>query len=62
MELKPLPSHLRYEFLGPNHTFPIVVSAKLEGPQVEKLLNVLHKYRGAIGYNIDYISRINPTL
>ena len=62
LELKPLPSHLRYEFLGPNHTFPIIVSVKLNGPQVEKLLNVLCKHRGTIGYSIYDISRISPTL
>jgi len=30
MEIKPLPSHLRYEFLGSNHTFPVIVSAKFK--------------------------------
>ena len=29
LELKPLASYLRYEFVGPNRTFPIVVSANL---------------------------------
>ena len=32
VELEPLPSHLRYEFLGSNHQFPVIVSAKLDGP------------------------------
>ena len=27
MELKPLFSQLRHEFLGPNHPFPVIVSA-----------------------------------
>ena len=31
VELKPLPLHLRYEFFDPEHQFPIVVSAKLDG-------------------------------
>jgi len=62
LELKPLPSHLRYEFLGPNHTFPINVSAKPNGPPVKKLLNVLCKYKWAIAYSFDDISEISPTL
>ena len=53
VELKPLPSHLRYEFLDPDHKFPIIVSSKLDGTQLEKLLDVLRKHRGTIGYSID---------
>jgi len=44
VELKPLPSHLRYEFLDPDHKFPVIVSSKLDGPQLEKLLDVLRKH------------------
>jgi len=53
VELKPLPSHVRYEFLGPNETFAVVVSASLNGIQIVKLLSVLKKYRGA--YDITLI-------
>ena len=54
LELKPLPSHLRYEFLGPNETFLVIVNASLHGTQMSKLLSVLRKhssllYRGWIG-------------
>jgi len=55
VELKPLPSHLRYEFLNSTHQFPVIVNAKLDGPQLEQLLDVLCKHRGAIGYSIDDI-------
>ena len=41
VELKPLPSHLRYEFLDSAHQFPVIVNAKLSGPQLEQLLDVL---------------------
>ena len=37
VELKPLPPHLRYEFLDPDHQFPVIVSAKLDGPQLENI-------------------------
>ena len=31
VELKPLPSHLRYEYLGPNESFMVIVNASLDG-------------------------------
>ena len=41
VELKSLPSHLRYEFLNSDHKFPFIISSKLDGLQFEKLLDVL---------------------
>jgi len=61
VELKPLPSHLRYEFLGPNETFSVIVNPSLNGTQIAKLLNVLRKHRGAIEYSIDDIKGISPS-
>ncbi|XP_078156037.1 uncharacterized protein LOC144551795 [Carex rostrata] len=34
-ELKPLPANLRYEFLGPNHSFPVIVNAELDPDQTD---------------------------
>jgi len=62
VELKPLPSNLRYEFLGPNSTYPVIVNASLNEGETEKLLYVLKKYPKAIGYTIDDIKGINPLL
>ena len=61
VELKLLPSHLRYEFLGPNKTFSVIVNANLDGTQIAKLLTVLQKHRGVIGYSIDDIKGISPS-
>ena len=33
LELKPLPNHLRYAFLGENNTLPIIISNKLSVEQ-----------------------------
>ena len=60
--MKPLPSHLRYEFLDPDDKFRVIVSSKLDGPQLKKLLDVLGKHRGAIGYIIDDIKGLSPSL
>jgi hypothetical protein len=61
-ELKPLPDSLRYAFLGPNSTFPVIVNAKLHEEEVEKLLAVLRAHRKAIGYSLDDITGISPSL
>ncbi|XP_057989055.1 uncharacterized protein LOC110658919 [Hevea brasiliensis] len=61
-DLKPLPSTLRYAFLGPNSTYPIIINASLSDVQVEKLLRELRAHRKFIGYTIDDIKGINPTL
>ena len=61
VELKPLPSHLRCEFLGMNDTFPVIISASLDGTQIAKLLSVLKKYKDVMGYSINDIKGISPS-
>ncbi|XP_070034696.1 uncharacterized protein [Nicotiana tomentosiformis] len=60
LELKPLPSHLRYKFLGYNETLPIIISSLLNDVQVEHLLETLREHRRAIGWTIADI-RVIPT-
>ncbi|XP_016185010.1 uncharacterized protein LOC107626626 [Arachis ipaensis] len=48
-ELKPLPSHLKYAFLGNNQEFPIIITSELSSHEEEKLLEVLRKHKRAIG-------------
>jgi hypothetical protein len=43
VDLKPLPKGLKYEFLGPDKTYPVVVSDELSPEENEKLLNLLKK-------------------
>ena len=40
-ELKQLPEHLRYAFLGDSYTFLVIVAASLTPGEEEKLLRVL---------------------
>nr|GMD74688.1 uncharacterized protein LOC109169324 [Ipomoea batatas] len=40
VELKPLPSELKYVFLGSNSTYPVIVNANLNDDEIEKLLHV----------------------
>ncbi|XP_071926164.1 uncharacterized protein [Coffea arabica] len=62
LELKPLPTHLRYEFLGENSTLPVIVSADLNDEQCTKLLRVLRKRKKAIGWTISDIKGISPSI
>jgi hypothetical protein len=41
VELKPLPKGLKYEFLGPDKTYPVIVSDELSPEENEKLLILL---------------------
>jgi hypothetical protein len=43
VDLKPLPKRLKYKFLGPHKTYPVIVSDKLGPEENEKLLNLLKK-------------------
>ena len=52
LELKTLPSHLKYSFLGSNGKLLIIIYSDLTGPQEEELLKVLSKYKGAIRWTI----------
>ncbi|CAM8940917.1 unnamed protein product [Rhodiola kirilowii] len=48
VELKALPTSLRYEFLGPNSTLPIIVNASLDENETLKSLDVIREHQGAI--------------
>jgi hypothetical protein len=61
VDLKPLPKGLKYEVLGPNKTYPIIVSDELSPEENEKLLNLLKKYRKVIGYLINDLKGLSPT-
>ncbi|KAL0885551.1 hypothetical protein Bca101_009534 [Brassica carinata] len=62
VELKPLPHGVRYAFLGPNETYPVIVSSELTELEFSQLLNALKRFRKAIGYSLDDIKGISPSL
>ena len=61
IELKPLPSHLKYMFLGDDETLPMIISSKLSTLEEEKLIRVLKDYKKAIGWTIADIKGISPS-
>ncbi|CAK9151637.1 unnamed protein product [Ilex paraguariensis] len=62
LELKPLPTHLKYAYLGEGETFPVVISSTLNMEQEKELLEVLRKHKGAIGWTIADIKGISPLI
>ncbi|CAN6566302.1 unnamed protein product [Malus baccata var. baccata] len=61
LELKPLPDHLKYIFLGDNETLPVIVSSSLTAIEEEKLIRVLKEHKTAIGWTLADIKGISPT-
>ncbi|KAH9656697.1 hypothetical protein KPL70_022786 [Citrus sinensis] len=60
LELKPLLNILEYAFLGEESTLPVINSSSPNNEQKSKLLDVLKKYKGALGWTIADIKGINP--
>lgn len=61
LELKPLPSHLKYAYLGKSDTLPVIVSADWNDTQKENLLRVMREYKTTIGGTIADIQGISPS-
>ncbi|XP_070039866.1 uncharacterized protein [Nicotiana tomentosiformis] len=60
LDLKPLPAHLRYAFLGPNSTLPVIISYGLLVVYIEQLLHVLQQCKTAISWTMADIKGISP--
>ena len=62
LELKPLPSHLKYAFLGEEETFPVIISSSVEMNKENQLLEILRTHGTALGWTISDIKGINPLI
>ncbi|KAK6780178.1 hypothetical protein RDI58_022362 [Solanum bulbocastanum] len=60
LELKVLPAHLRYVFLGANNNLPIIIAVDFLEWQVNSLLVVWRRYIKAIGWTITDTVGIPP--
>ena len=49
VELKTLPEHLMYVFIGENETNPVIISSSLRKEEEAQLVKVLKKHKAAIG-------------
>ncbi|KAJ9183080.1 hypothetical protein P3X46_006991 [Hevea brasiliensis] len=62
LELKPLPKHLKYVYLGENETLPVIISSNLTKIQEERLTRVLRVHKKAVGWTIADIKGISPSV
>ena len=62
LELKSLPVHLKYVYLGEQETFPIIIVSYLNDGQEENLKAILRKYRKAIGWTMTDIKGLRPAI
>ncbi|CAN6562049.1 unnamed protein product [Malus baccata var. baccata] len=62
IELKLLPEHLKYAFLGESKTLPVIIAADLSNYEEEQLLQVLKEYKTVLGWTITDIKGISPTI
>ena len=62
MEQKPLPSHLKYAYLGVESTLPVIISTSLTALEEEKLLRVLRDHKHALGWSLADLKGIRPSM
>jgi hypothetical protein len=61
-DLKQLPDTLKYAYLDEKKMYPVIISANLSEHEEKRLLKTLKKHRAAIGYTLDDLKGISPTL
>jgi hypothetical protein len=61
-ELKQLPGTLKYAYLDEKKIYLVIICANLSEHEERRLLKTLRKHRAAIGYTLDDLKGISPTL
>lgn len=62
LELKSLPSGLKYSFLHNNRNTPVIISDQLTENEARQLVTVLEKYQSVLGYSLKDMKGISPNL
>ena len=62
MEQNPLPSHLRYAYLGNASTLPVIISASLTVIEEDKLLRVLRDHKDALDWSLANLKGIRLSM
>ena len=61
-DLKPPPNDLKYAYIDDKKIYPVIISTKLSGKEEERLLEILKKHRGAMGYTLNDLKGISHTI
>ena len=62
MKQKPLPSHLRYAYLGDASTLPVIILASLTAAEEDKILRVLKDHKDVLGWPLADLKGICPSM
>jgi hypothetical protein len=62
IELKHLPSGLKYAFLNNDQDSPVIISDKLSQEESLRLITVLEKHSVVFGYSLHDLKGISPVL
>ena len=62
MEQKPLPSNLKYAYLGAASTLQVIISASLTEIEEDKLLRILRDHKNALGWSLADLKGIRPSM
>ena len=62
LELKALPEHLKYAYLGGKETLPVIIASHLTEQQEDSLMSILESHREAIGWTMKDIKGISPAI
>ena len=62
IEIKILPKHLKYAYLGEQETLPVIAASHLTDGQEENLTTVLRKHRETIGWTMTDIKGLSPVI
>ena len=62
LELKALPEHLKYAYLGRKDTLPVIIASHLTEQQEDSLMSILERHREAIGWTMKDIKGISPAI
>lgn len=62
VELKELPKHLKYAYIGANETLPVIISSELTLMEEDRLIRMLRRYNEAIGWTLADIKGISPVV
>ncbi|XP_015970152.1 uncharacterized protein LOC107493595 [Arachis duranensis] len=62
LELKALPTTLKYAYLGENKSYPVIINSALSQEQEEELLQVLRRHKDAIGWTLADLMGISSAI
>jgi len=62
LDLKPLPNSLKYAFVGPDVSLPMIIASNLDHNQEGKFLKLLKENKVAIRWTLGDFKSIHPSI